>query len=748
MSTAPGAKTESSTMVRADIVPTMTRVFSPALSQMMISKLSAVPTNAPLAGLRAGSLFLDRTDPNLLWYAPVYAIAQDPDSAFAFSATQTGHDDQGHPFFAGSLTLSVTKSIPADVPGFKVKFPAAVTREIPVNGLTPSLTTSFLDTNGNAQVRVQEGRITAGTGDSFLLTFENVLGGAVISLYEDLVMFGKASVVISGTYDLWQEILHPEQVGPPRPAPPIAHGPLQLFTPVSHPTVLLHPALSAGSFRAASMLSSSSRVEFNPGLVKTATPLSSPLSSVTSIRVSNSPTRITPDPTYERITVPLLFKFDLGKKYAANSYSLMFTVSDGAANRPIINVSDLRDFNVRQSEFKELTALGDISQRFLSISRAYIGVLSKTVLIIPTRYVIARTATALECECLALLDSTAAGGSKCKFQFSILIVPDVSAIDLLQFTQEVSSTPILQGYTVKLPTALRDGGTAKLQTAFASTIDCAQTSAQNAFSLAIQVRDDEGSPAVASANLLIRQLCTDQEPLLTGAVSLKLDDFYPDPVEATVTLNFHESVGAADELDFTPNEAAQTVDVVNRSSFDLHFSRYAISSTSAISITKVDQTVQASTIFQAPLPADHTALAILVDRKTAFTGAVAKSDIGPLMKFESQDVQDTQYMIGVNATPVDFGARGISRIDVSTVFVELPDVAVPTFPLVDMRKLNQTNVTIPIQVAVSHLNATLKFTLHHIDPQRADASFTLQHEFVDQPILILNDTDLNAAQLG
>jgi len=40
------------------------------------------------------------------------------------------------------------------------------------------------------------------------------------------------------------------------------------------------------------------------------------------------------------------------------------------------------------------------------------------------------------------------------------------------------------------------------------------------------------------------------------------------------------------------------------------------------------------------------------------------------------------------------------------------------------------------------LRATVLFTIHYIDSQHADSKFSLQHEFIDEPIFVLHDADL------
>lgn len=188
---------------------------SSAVLQMRIPLTEATPVNAPLEGQQRGSLFRDRSDPNLWWYVPIYSLAADPDPAFAFSATRIGHDDKGNPFFAGRLRLSLAKSLPPDALDVGTQTPAARVQEIVASGLSATLATSYKDESGNDQFRMQAGTIVTAPDGTLTLTFDNILGGAVVSLYEALVMFSGASVVLSGTYALWRQVLRPPRAIPP-----------------------------------------------------------------------------------------------------------------------------------------------------------------------------------------------------------------------------------------------------------------------------------------------------------------------------------------------------------------------------------------------------------------------------------------------------------------------------------------------------------------------------------------------------
>jgi hypothetical protein len=94
---------------------------------------------------------------------------------------------------------------------------------------------------------------------------------------------------------------------------------------------------------------------------------------------------------------------------------------------------------------------------------------------------------------------------------------------------------------------------------------------------------------------------------------------------------------------------------------------------------------------------------------------------------------------------VNFDGRGISQIEVDVNLADLPSTAVPKFSLVKLRSVDGTTVLVPLQNAITSLQATVLFTMHHTDSQQTDTKLTLQHDFRDEPILILGDSDLMAA---
>ena len=111
---------------------------------------------------------------------------------------------------------------------------------------------------------------------------------------------------------------------------------------------------------------------------------------------------------------------------------MQYTVTTMASSsRVVLSVNDLSVFNATQSQYTELKELGDINARYPSIARAYVGVLSRNIVLIPQRYSIMRSKAGCAATCLARVDSSAASTSGCAFEFTFVIGPDgnIQSID-------------------------------------------------------------------------------------------------------------------------------------------------------------------------------------------------------------------------------------------------------------------------------------------------------------------------------
>jgi hypothetical protein len=713
-------------------VEALSRISNSALSTFFIP-IRMPQQSLPDACSREGNLFLDRFDSTLHWYTPHFALAEAPDRVFSFAATQTKDlDNLGNPFNKARLTLGLKKIVPDDVSAFRAANPAARLKEVILANFAATLTCTSKDPEtGVAVAKSYSAAVTVAGDGSPQLTLDNLQGIAVLLLYSNL-MNGGASLSLMTNYQVWQPV-GSVRIPPIRRPPLILEPPSHPMTPPPHPTA---PSRLTSPAVVAIPVASPVMVSHFPANTLSIFAKDNPVPPVTH---STAPP---PPPNYQRASATLTCTVALGTAYHADCYSLLFTISDGTTSRPILNLGDLKDYNQKQSEFTELNALGDISTRYLSLSRCYIGMLSKTVVVIASRYSLVRSTQGIPAKCEAIVDSAASGTSKCKFNFMFLLAPDASPIDLIQLSQEISNRPELKGYTVTLPTFLKEGTSPNLMSGFQSSCFASTTPTQHTFAMTLEVKDQsETVPAVASANLLIRQLCTEIQPFLFGTISLKLDDYYPHPVEANFVLNFHETCGS-DELSFTVDEGARIITLLSHSPFDLVVTRCGLCSASGISIVPVNQTIPAGGSISLPFPAGHSQLSVLADRELVAPGAISKQDIGKFMLFQTQDVQNTQYALGINASDVDFQGRGIDTLSVKIMLDALSDIDIPVFALVNLRKVNSVNVLIPLQNAISSLGATVLFTIHYTDPQKIDAKFTRTHEFLDNPVMLIANGDI------
>src|SRR5262249_5522013 len=155
------------------------------------------------------------------------------------------------------------------------------------------------------------------------------------------------------------------------------------------------------------------------------------------------------------------------------------------------------------------------------------------------QYGIKRSSTGTAAVCQALLDSTAGSTTACKFEFSFVLGAVYSPIDLANLANDVSASAAASNCTVVLPWQLDSSRPVSLSSPYVSSISYQPGSQLRTFALSIEITDAaSNSPAVANANLFIKQLTASIEPFLLGQFAIKLDDSYPDPIEVTAVLNF------------------------------------------------------------------------------------------------------------------------------------------------------------------------------------------------------------------
>lgn len=680
--------------------------------------------NLPLLASRSGSLFVDASDAQVRWYLPSFGLAADVDSRFAFVATQAGQDINGNPFYSACLTLQANKVRPDDAAAFAQANPAIAVREIPLLALHAVLQSAYTDGAGNPQSRTFEGTAADLGGGNLLLTFAAIPGTAVIGVYQDLVVFGKARVELVGN---WTALSAAD-----------AAVPSLRFALAK--TVLPPPMVAAQSAR----------------MVSSVRPIA--LDGDTSVELMRGPRRVFPLPQPRppapaprpllQTTQTCAVSLPLSLKYRQDNYQLKYSVAttSGPAH-PIRDANDLRDFDRSASEFVELKQLGDINASYPSIERAYYGVFSRTVMVIPRRYAIARGASGCAAQCFAVLDSGPASGTRSKFEFDFTLAADISPIELWQFARAVAQCPELAGCKVRLPYALHNDPPSALQDGFASQTQFAASGLDaGTFTLGVTIVDaDAQTPAVAYANMLIAQLCPSRTvgAGLGGNLSLKLDDAYPRPVVSRFALGFAHTAGAGDAFAVRIDATAGQLVLSNVSPLDVQLSRYAFVANDVLTVTPCSARLAAGDSLTLALPAERSALDFMVEAQLALPDPLTKNDVAQLLTIKTVDVQQTQYVIAISAGGMDFTVLDSVRANVT--FADLPGVTPPALTLTRDVRANSTNIVVPIENAIFALPGTVQLTATYVDKTRAATMVTLQHDFTEQPVLVLDQSDLNPA---
>lgn len=683
-----------------------------------------LPVSLPMASTRNGSLFADRNNPNLHWYLPQLALAADVDPAFVFAASQTSQQSDGTPFNTVSLAFSLTKSMPSDASQFAQQNPSATLQEIPLENLAAVLSSPYTDAQGNKAVRsFASSGITVQSNGSYLVEFAgSILGDAVVALYQDLRLFGQASVKLTASFSTWS----------PPGAPPPPAG-LKATALSFQNTAVMSPALRSDA-------------------VETAAPAPAPAAAAPmAVRMEPAmqfhPYPLPPDPPAppQLVVASLPFEQDLavGLKYNADGYQLQYTVTTlSSPSRVILSVADLNGFNAPQSQYIELKELGDINAKYPSIGSAYIGVLSRTIVLIAQRYSILRSKSGCSASCLARVDSSPSSTSQCAFEFSFVLGPEINRVELAQFQNDVASVSDLQGYSITFPTLLKDTPALTLQTSFASTANFSAGSDPHTFALTVTVEDDgPATPAVADANLFILRLTAQTGTDLIGSLSLKLDDGFTDPVLPTVDLNFAHTSGT-DELTSDLDPTAPAFNLSNLSPLDLAIQQYALVQGANLTLSSDGFVLPGRSGKALPAPSNNAGMALVAVAQLALPTPMTMASVSNYLNFQTVDVQQTRYMIAVDATGVDW--TSVASVAATATFPTLSSIAPMSFALGPVLQSNSQSVQVPLVNAMSTLPGSLDIVVNFTDTTKAAVEFTLTNDFVSQPVMTLLQSQITA----
>lgn len=459
-------------------------------------------------------------------------------------------------------------------------------------------------------------------------------------------------------------------------------------------------------------------------------------------RVSSADVTIDPDrDTIEYLPVRTSFNRTLPLEMVFNTdkFRSRFTITSKDVSRPIIDVSDLNEFVTPRSEFRELTSLGEVSERYSSLQRLYYGQVSGTVIAIPASYGIVRSSSGLAARCDAIVDPTGING--CRFDFTFTIAPIIDPIDMARLESDLRSTPeaATRSLEVRLPSGLDSRRTSSLS-GFASAISTFTTGPEpHTVQVSVEISDTGTTPATTNVNLFLNQLTAADAAALFGDLFVRIDDAFPQPVTAHAVLNLRRTAGSDELTAVVTSDPTARAAAINHGPFDLTMSAFVVLGAAEPRITILPNQI---------LPPGQSAIlttdvadarSVEVSRTLALPTPLPKQRLLELVNFDTQVVQELQHPLTVNATAVNFAADGISSIEVHFSLVALPDIPIPTLTLKPAHAVDFVHVSVPVTAAVADLECRVTLT---VTKSGEAASITVTHDYVADPILVVTGNTL------
>lgn len=618
------------------------------------------------------------------WYLPVFSVPAD-DPTFSFAAVQSGVDPHGDPFNRAQLTFSVSADMPdniAEIYHGNEGLPPRLAADLGVLQFTLSLPVT--DSAGNPQTLTATGDPGYADDGTFIATFD-LIGDAVEAAYVHLTRSGSAVLEIAAAYSVYKTAL----VSAPDVGFPI-HGPIfhgyqfQVFGDGEHGGVEVDRPIPGG-------------YRFMP------------------------------------VTAMIHRSTALGLTFATDTYRSRFTITADGTTRPIIDSSDLSEFASARSEYRELTTLGNVSDRYPTLRRLYFGQVSGTVVAVPAAYGIVHGAKGVAAVCDSIVDDSPDTLTGCRFHFTFLLAPLADPIDLAQLAADLPGIPEAVGRRLRLtlPVGLDPHHPGTLDGFPAATATFADGVAAHTVQAGVDITDDRPTPAVTTVNLFLQQLATRGPAPLFGALAIRLDDAFAGQVRTQATLNLYQT---ADSDDLTAAIVSSAVQVTNRGPLSLVLHRLGLLGPAQPTVIGLaDQVLPAGQ--SSTLPGDASqATGAVVSRTLDVPVPLPKSALRNYVTFNTTTIQQVQHPLTVNAAGLNFDATGITRMDIQISVDEDPRIAIPVLSLSPAHPIDFVHVLIPLGSAVTGLTCTVVFTLTTTAGTRA---VSRGHDFVDEPIFVV-----------
>ncbi|WP_207926019.1 hypothetical protein [Actinocrispum wychmicini] len=436
---------------------------------------------------------------------------------------------------------------------------------------------------------------------------------------------------------------------------------------------------------------------------------------------------------YKWVTEGVQTTIPIGATFSTDTYRSRYTITADGITRVIIDTNDLKDFARQRSEYRELTSLGQVSQKYPSLRHLFFGQVSGTVVAVPAAYGIVRSSAGTSARCEAVVDDSPGTLSGCRFKFAFTLAPAVDPIDLVRLSADVAAIPEAKNRTLRLalPAGLdprHPPDLTGLSPADAAVIDGTEP---QTLLLTATIADRDTTPAITDVNVFLHELAARTAPL-AGQVAVRLDDRYPAPVTTDAVLNLNTTVGT-DDITVSGDEDFTSLVVANLGPLDLRLTAVAdVGPTTEFGQSPLDIRLATHQTTRVDKPNGGTIMSTPVLRRCLdITPPLAPADLFRYVELHTLTVQSTQHPLSFNATSIDFVAADIRQLDVTVSLRDLPAVRVQPFTLTRDHRIDSVNVQVPVDAALRGLTATVSIT---VDQTRR---IVLDHDFLDQPVMII-----------
>ncbi|GGY09292.1 hypothetical protein [Streptomyces tanashiensis] len=638
------------------------------------------------------------TDAATLWYLPEFTLIDDQlgeDPEFAFDAEQPGSvAEDGGPFNTAVLKVSIDAVRPAHLSSAEAEFTLR-----PVPDLDPGVTLIIpLTGNDGVVTDVPVEGTTKRDGESGFVAGFELSGFLVEAAYAHLTRSGGLRLEFAPTYSGYQTALVTEpDVGFP------VHG--SIFHGFQF-EVFGDGGNTAGAPFLPLLFNQIGRYVFFPSKAR-----------------------------FHRT-------LRLGLKFNTDDYRSRFTITSMGLSRHIIDIKDLSEFAGQRSEYRELTTLGNISDKYPSVRRVFFGQVSGTVIAVPAAYGILVTAQGARASCDSIVDESPATLSGCRFHFTFTVAPMVDPIDMARLRADVPDIPEAVGRTLRvaLPGGL-DSRTPSTLDGFPAGRAAFADGDGTTVTVSVDITDDRPTPATTTVNLFLQQLAATGPPPLFGSLAVRLDDVFPQPVRTSLLLNLRNTAHS-DELSTTrePGPPPSTK-ALNHGPLDLKLLRCADIRDGEEPGPVVPLGGQVLAALQTTtLVGVGAGTEVAVQRALEVAAPLPKAAMLTFLAFRTHTVQEVQHPLTVNAAGLNFTAEGVSTIKVDITLAADPGDSAPSFTLSPSHTVDFVHVSLPVDSAVRGLDSTVLLTLTTTSGSR---TVSVVHDFVDAPILVVTSSTIH-----